>query len=100
MGDLLKVKFTSPLNRKLLRFDPNDLRWEYQSEIFSELFLAFPQYKAHVAAYVERNYCIVVNDEDHSHPQSLIKILKPEEIRKLNQWLINRNKNLLVNRNQ
>ncbi|MEE9258132.1 MAG: hypothetical protein V3U37_01210 [Nitrospinaceae bacterium] len=90
MGDLLKADFKRRLNRELSRFDPNDPRQEYHAEIFSQLFLGFPQYKAHVAAYVERNYCFVVNDEDHSHPQALLKILKPEEVKKLNEWILNR----------
>ena len=44
--------------------------------LFSILFSQFPQFKAHVAAYVERNYCgvaindgekfsLMINEEDH-----------------------------------
>ena len=91
MGLVLKADFKTKLNQKLSKFDPKNSNPEYHAEIFSELFLNFPQYKAHVAAYIERNYCFVVNDEDHAYPQSLLDTLKPDEVRMLNQWIVNRN---------
>lgn len=89
MGIVLKANFKTKLNSRLSKFDPKNTREKYHSEIFSELF-EFPQFKAHVAAYLERNYCVVVNDEDHPEVQSLLEILKPEEVRILNEWIINR----------
>jgi hypothetical protein len=87
MGELIRADFKTKLNPRLRKFDPRDPRPEYHAEIFSELFTAFPQFKAHVAAYVERNYCVVVNDEDHADPGALLKFLKAEEIRMLNDWI-------------
>ena len=91
MGLVLKADFRTKLNQKLSKFAPKNSNPGYHAEIFSELFLNFPQYKAHVAAYIERNYCFVVNDEDHAHPQSILHTLKPDEVRMLNQWIVNRN---------
>ena len=59
MGILIKGDFRSKLTSKLSKYRPKDKNPEYQKEIFSELFSKFPQFKAHVAAYVERNYCII-----------------------------------------
>lgn len=89
MGIVLKADFKTKLNSKLSRFNPQNTRQEYHVDIFSELF-EFPQFKAHVAAYVERHYCVVVNDEDHPDPQSLLEILKLSEVRMLNEWIVNR----------
>ena len=89
MGIVLKADFKTKLNSRLSKFNPKNTRPEYHAEIFSELFW-YPQFKAHAAAYIERNYCVVVNDEDHPDPKSLLEILKPEEIRMLNEWIINR----------
>ena len=89
MGIILKADFKTKLNSKLSRFNPKNTRREYHIEIFSELF-EFPQFKAHVAAYVERHYCVVVNDEDHPDPESLLEILKPYEVQMLNEWIVNR----------
>ncbi|MFQ5445207.1 MAG: hypothetical protein ACE5EK_11410 [Nitrospinales bacterium] len=92
MGVIIKADFKTRLNSKLQKFDPRNSRREYHQEIFKELFAGFPQFKAHVAMYVERNYCFVVNDEDHSRPESLLVILKPEEVRFLNEWITNKGK--------
>ncbi|QPJ66461.1 MAG: hypothetical protein G3M78_14065 [Candidatus Nitrohelix vancouverensis] len=91
MAIILEAQFKNKLNSKLYKFDPRNTSVEYHKEIFSELF-KFPQFKAHVAAYIERNYCVVLNDEDHPDPVSTLKILKPEETRRLNEWIINRNR--------
>lgn len=90
MGVLIKADFKAKLTPRLSKYDPQGSRQEYHEEIFSELFSRFPQFKAHVAAYVERNYCVVVNDEDHATPASLLDILKPSEVRWLNRWIIGR----------
>ncbi len=90
MGDLIKAEFGTKLTPKLLRFDSQNIDPSYQSEIFCQLFSNFPQFKAHVAAYVERNYCTVINDEDHAHPENVLKFLKQEEVRKLNEWILTR----------
>jgi hypothetical protein len=92
MGLLIRADFKKKLDIKLYRFDAKNLKPEYHAEIFCEMFSHFPQFKAHVAAYLERNYCVVVNDEDHSDPRSLLNTLNPEEIRKLNEWVLLRNK--------
>jgi len=92
MGSLLKVDFKVKLSAKLKSFNPKIDSQSYHEEIFKELFDGFPQFKDHVAAYVERHYCMVVNDEDHSDPQSLINILTPKEIRMQNDWIVNRSK--------
>lgn len=89
MGIVLKADFKTKLNSKLSRFNPKNSSESYHSEIFSELFW-FPQFKAHVASYLERNYCVVVNDEDHPQPKSLLEILNPQEVRMLNEWILNR----------
>lgn len=94
MGVIIKADFKTRLNSKLKKFDPQNSCPEYNREIFIDLFSGFPQFKAHVAMYVERNYCFVVNDEDHSRPESLLTILKPEEVRFLNEWIINKGKRI------
>jgi hypothetical protein len=90
MGVVIKVDFKAKINSKLSKFNPRNTRQEYHVEIFSEMFDRFPQFKAHAAAFVERHYCVVVNDEDHPSPESLISLLKPEEVRKLNEWILSR----------
>jgi hypothetical protein len=91
MGILIKADFQTKLTPKLSKYRPKDKDPEYQKEIFSELFSKFPQFKAHVAAYVERNYCgIMINDEDHSTPDTLIQLLKFDEILMLNKWIADR----------
>ena len=89
MGMLLKADFKTKLNSKLAKFDPKNPSQEYHRDIFTELF-GFPQFKAHVAAYVERNYCTVVNDEDHPDAAAVMAFLQHEEIRMLNEWIQNR----------
>jgi len=89
MGVVLKIDFKTKLNSRLAKFDPKNSSPQYHTEIFSELF-QFPQFKAHVAAYVDRNYCVVINDEDHPGPRSLLDILTPQEVRMLNGWILNR----------
>jgi hypothetical protein len=92
MGILIKANFKSKLTSKLSKYRFKDKNPAYQKEIFSELFTEFPQFKAHVAAYVERNYCgMVINDEDHSSPSTLINLLRFEEILMLNKWIVDRN---------
>ena len=90
MGTLIKAEFGTKLTPKLLKYDPTNSNPEYQADIFRELFPNFPQFKAHVAAYVERNYCTVVNDEDHPTPDHVLQYLKPHEICMLNEWILNR----------
>ena len=90
MGSLIKAEFGTKLTPKLLKYDPTDRHPEYQADIFRELFPNFPQFKAHVAAYVERNYCTVVNDEDHPTPDHVLKFLKPHEVHLLNEWILTR----------
>ncbi len=92
MGLLIKADFKKKIDIKLYRFDPKNPKPEYHDEIFCEMFSQFPQFKAHVAAYIERNYCVVVNDEDHSDPKSLLNTLNPDEVSKLNEWVLLRNK--------
>jgi hypothetical protein len=92
MGILIKADFKKKLDIKLYRFDPKISNREYHAEIFCEMFSQFPQFKAHVAAYIERNYCFVINDEDHSDPNTLLTTLCADEIRKLNEWVSLRNK--------
>ncbi len=89
MGMLLKADFKNKLNSRLAKFDPKNPDPSYHADVFSELF-HFPQFKAHVAAYVERNYCVVVNDEDHPDAGAVMAFLKQEEIRMLNEWILNR----------
>ena len=91
MGTLIKADFQNKLTSKLSKYRPQDKNPEYQKEIFSELFSKFPQFKAHVAAHVERNYCgVVINDEDHSSPDALFDMLNFDEIHMLNKWIVNR----------
>ena len=92
MGILIKANFKSKLTSKLSKYRFKDKNPTYQKEIFSELFTEFPQFKAHVAAYVERNYCgTVINDEDHSNPSTLTNMLSFDEILMLNKWIVDRN---------
>ena len=90
MGVVIRADFKTRLSPKLLRFDPDNPDPAYHSEIFSELYPKFPQFKAHVAAYVERHYCTVINDEDHPTPQKVLNFLKPDEVRWLNEWILAR----------
>ena len=92
MGLLIEADFKKKLDIKLYRYDPKNRNSEYHASIFCEMFSQFPQFKAHVAAYIGRNYCFVVNDEDHADPKSLLTILSIEEIKKLNEWVLLRNK--------
>ena len=93
MGTLIKADFRTKLTLKLSQYSFKDKTPEYQKEIFSELFSKFPQFKAHVAAYVERNYCgVVINDEDHSNPVTLIELLSLDELRMLNRWIADRSR--------
>ena len=91
MGDLIQADFKAKLTRQLKRFNPNDTRKDYQAEIFKELYSGFPQFQAHVAAFVERHYCMALNDEDHSNAEAVLNLLSPEEIHLQNQWIVNRN---------
>ena len=91
MGLLINADFKKKLDIKLYRFDPKKKDPKYHEEIFSEMFVQFPQFKAHVAAYIERNYCFVVNDEDHADPNTLLNTLQPEEVLRLNEWILIRN---------
>ena len=92
MGILIKANFRNKLASKLFKYSPKNKNVEYQKEIFSELFSKFPQFKAHVAAFVERNYCgVVINDEDHDNPNTLFDMLSFDEILMLNRWIVNRN---------
>ena len=91
MGVLIKADFQNKLTPKLSKYRSQDKTPEYQKEIFSELFSKFPHFKAHVAAYVERNYCgVVINDEDHSTPEALFDMLTFNEIHMLNKWIVSR----------
>jgi len=91
MGLLINADFQKKLDMKLYRYDPKKNDPDYHAEIFSKMFVQFPQFKEHVAAYIERNYCFVVNDEDHSDPATLLRTLKPEEVKRLNEWILIRN---------
>jgi hypothetical protein len=91
MGLLINANFKKKIDIRLYRFNPKKKDPKYHEEIFSEMFIQFPQFKAHVAAFIERNYCFVVNDEDHADPHSLLSTLKPEEVRRLNEWILIRN---------
>jgi len=91
MGLLINADFKKKLDIKLYRFDPKNKEPKYHADIFSEMFVQLPQFKAHVAAHIERNYCFVVNDEDHTDPHTLLTILQPEEVRRLNEWILIRN---------
>ena len=88
MGIVLKANFKTKIKTKLQNFDPANNNEDYHKEIFLEMFQSFPQFKAHVAAYIERNYCTVVNDEDHADPRSLFIFLKAYEVRQLNEWIL------------
>lgn len=90
MGRLLKADFKTKIAPELHHFDPKNTKSSYQNEIFTQLFSRFPQFKAHVAMYVERHYCIVVNDEEHTNPSTLLSILQPEEILTLNKWILSK----------
>lgn len=90
MGILLKGDFKTKIAPELHHFDPKNHQVEYQNGIFSELYASFPQFKAHVAIYVERNYCISVNDEEHANPKALLSLLSAEEVRALNRWILNK----------
>lgn len=92
MGDLIQADFRTKLIPRLKRFNPHDTREEYQAEIFKELYSGFPQFQAHVAAFVERHYCIILNDEEHHEPDTVLDILSPEEVWMQNQWIVNRNR--------
>ena len=93
MGILIKADFQSKLTSKLSKYRSKDKNPEYQKEISYELFSKFPQFKAHVAAYIERNYCgVVINDEEHSNPDTLIDLISFDELRMLNKWIADRNK--------
>ena len=91
MGLLINADFNKKLDIKLYRFDPKIKDSKYHADIFSEMFNRVPQFIAHVAAYIERNYCFVGNDEDHSDPNTLLNTLQLEEVRKLNEWILIRN---------
>ena len=91
MGLLINADFKKKLDMKLYRYDPEKKDPDYHAEIFSEMFVQFPQFKEHIAAYIERNYCFVVNDEDHSDPATLLETLKLEEVKRLNAWILTRN---------
>jgi hypothetical protein len=92
MGLLIKADFKKKLDIEIYRYDPQNQKQEYHANIFCNMFSQFPQFKAHVAAYIERNYCFVVNDEDHADPKSLLTTLNIQEVKKLNEWILLRNK--------
>ena len=97
MGVMIKVNFQNKLTSKLSKYSPKNKNVGYQKEIFSELFSRFPQFKAHVAAYVERNYCgVMINDEDHGNPDALFDMLTFDEIHMLNKWIINRRGSVIL----
>ena len=99
MGTLIKADFRTKLPLKLSQYRLKDKTPEYQNEIFSELFSKFPQFKAHVAAYVERNYCgVVINDEDHGNPDTLIDLINFDELKMLNRWIADRSKPKILRR--
>ena len=99
MGVLIKANFKNKLTSKLFKYRPENKDIGYQKEIFSELFSRFPQFKAHVAAYVERNYCgVVINDEDHSNSDALFDMLCCDEIHMLNKWIVDRRGSAIVKR--
>ena len=99
MGIVIKANFQTKLAPKLARYKPKDKTPAYQKEIFTELFLKFPQFKAHVSGYVERNYCgVMINDEDHGNPDALSDMLTFEEIHMLNKWIVNRRGSAILRR--
>ena len=91
MGLLINADFKKKLDIELYRYDPKKKDPRYRAAIFSGMFIHFPQIKEHVAAYIERNYCFVVNDEDHADPNTLLETLRPEEVIRLNEWILIRN---------
>ena len=91
MGLLINADFKKKLDIELYRYDPKKKDPKYHAVIFSDMFIQFPQFKEHVAAYIERNYCFVVNDEDHADPNILLDTLRPEEVQRLNEWILIRN---------
>jgi hypothetical protein len=91
MGLLINADFKKKLDIELYRYDPKKKDPKYHAAIFSDMFIQFPQFKEHVAAYIERNYCFVVNDEDHADPNTLLETLRPEEVARLNEWILIRN---------
>ena len=101
MGVIIKGNFKNKLASKLSKYRPQDKTLKYQKEIFSELFCKYPQFKAHVSAYVERNYCgVVINDEDRSNPDPLFDMLSAEEINMLNKWIINRRGSIILKKDE
>ena len=99
MGVLIKVNFKNKLTSKLSKYSPENKDIGYQKEIFSELFSKFPQFKAHVAAHVERNYCgVIINDEDHGSPNALFDMLSFDEIHMLNKWIVDRRGSAILQR--
>jgi hypothetical protein len=91
MAIVIQAKFQNKLSSKLDKFEPGNADPEYNKAVFAELF-ELPQFKAHVAAYVDRNYCVVINDEDHPTPESVLAILTLKEIRKMNEWIVLKNR--------
>ena len=99
MGVMIKANFQNKLTSKLSKYSPKNKNVAYQKEIFSELFSRFPQFKAHVAAYVERNYCgVMINDEDHSSSDALFDMLTFDEIHMLNKWIVDRRGSVILQR--
>lgn len=92
VGVVIKADFNLKLSPKLQKFNPDNPDKDYHTEIFCELYPKFPQFKAHVAAFVERNYCTMINDEDHPTPHHVLAFLKPHEISWLNNWIVTRGK--------
>ncbi len=92
VGVVIKAEFGLKLSPKLQKFNPENPSKEYHADIFCELYPNFPQFKAHVAAFVERNYCTMINDEDHPTPHHVLSYLKPHEISWLNNWIVTRGK--------
>jgi len=98
VGELISANFKTKLIPRLSKYKPENKNPGYQKEIFSELFSRFPQFKAHVAAYTERNYCVVINDEDHSSPEPLFDTLSFDEIHMLNKWIIDHRGSAILQR--
>ena len=97
MGIIIQANFQNKLSLQLSKYRPSDKRPEYQKETFRELCSNLPQFKAHVAAYIERNYCgVVINDEDHSNPDILIDLITFDELLKLNSWIADRKKPIVL----
>ena len=89
--DYLMGSRTDPLSFEAPYLNYSSEAEKDNAEIFSEMFVQFPQFKEHVAAFIERNYCFVVNDEDHSDPATLLETLRLEEVKRLNAWILTRN---------